>query len=339
MKIETMFFSLLQVPRCRIHSIANYWDETFHSSSKIYGNNSSVRLLRSRIYGQDGGHSKEWSSRRPVATKTEGKGNNQTTWSTRSRIIKPEIPSETILESAALNVNKTQLVQFQDLQYCDIRQEITQNKDLSTKVTVIAFDLETTGLSRKEGRIVEIALRDLRGGENSTFQTLVNPVCDVTNSYIHGITTMMVNRPDVPRMEDLIPILSQYIQSRQKPGGYVLWVGHNARCFDVPFIINEFRRCSVEIPRNWLFADTLPLARELKKSVGTKLSSTTLEALRELYGIQADGSAHRAMVDVNTLSRILPRLTFDLKLTLSGLVQRSFTESDLINSKRKKHSG
>lgn len=69
-------------------------------------------------------------------------------------------------------------------------------------------------------------------------------------------------------MEELIPILLQYVQSRQKPRGYVLLVGHNARTFDVPFIINEFSRCSIEIPPNWLFADTLPLARELMKSGG-----------------------------------------------------------------------
>lgn len=69
---------------------------------------------------------------------------------------------------------------------------------------------------------------------------------------------------------------------------------------------------------------------------GKKLSSTSLAALSELYRISVGGSAHRAMVDVNTLSEILPRLTFDLKLTLSGLVERSFTESDLANSKKKK---
>lgn len=69
-------------------------------------------------------------------------------------------------------------------------------------------------------------------------------------------------------MQDLVPILFRYVQSREKPGGYVLWVAHNARCFDVPFIINEFRRCSTAIPSNWLFVDTLPLARQLMKSEG-----------------------------------------------------------------------
>lgn len=70
------------------------------------------------------------------------------------------------------------------------------------------------------------------------------------------------------RMKELIPILLQYVVSRQKPRGYVMWVAHNARSFDAPFLIKEFSRCSVEIPPNWLFMDTLPLAREVVKSGG-----------------------------------------------------------------------
>ncbi|KAK7397135.1 hypothetical protein VNO78_18302 [Psophocarpus tetragonolobus] len=326
-----MIFSLLHVPRCRIQSLANYCGETFHSFSTTCGNNSGIRLLSSRIYGLQGGQRKKWT--RPISTNT-GKG------STKSKSIKHGILSETILTSTTASVNKTQLDQFQEVQYYDIRQEIAQNKDLSSLVTIIVFDIETTGFSRENERIIEIALRDLQGGENSTFQTLVNPQCKVPNSHIHGITTQMVNKPDVPRMEDLIPILLQYIRSREKPRGHVLLVAHNARCFDVPFIINELRRYSMEIPPNWYFLDTLPLARELRelmKSEGKELSSTSLTALRDLYGIKVDGSAHRAMVDVNTLSLILPKLTFDLKLTLSSLVKKSFTESDMINSKKKKN--
>ncbi|XP_020211850.1 exonuclease DPD1, chloroplastic/mitochondrial [Cajanus cajan] len=329
MKTGSMIFSLLHVPGCRIQSLANFWGETFHSFSTNCGNNSSIRLLGSRIYGLQGGHRKKWT--RPITTNTEGNR------STKSKSIKHEILNETILASSTVNVNKTQLGQFQAIEYCDLQQEIAQNKNLSSLVTVIVFDIETTGLSRENERIIEIALRDLQGGENSTFQTLVNPQCKVPNSRIHGITTQMVNKPGVPRMVDLIPILLNYVQTREKPGGYVLFVAHNARCFDVPFIINELRRYSMEIPPNWLFLDTLPLARELMKSGGTELSSTSLAALRDLYRIKVDGSAHRAMVDVNTLSLILPRLTFDLKLTLSGLVKKSFTESDIINSKKKKN--
>ena len=80
--------------------------------------------------------------------------------------------SETILANATVNVNKTQLDQSQQIQYFDI-QKIVENKDLSS-YTVIVFDIETTGFSRENERIIEIALRDLQGGENSTFQTLLS---------------------------------------------------------------------------------------------------------------------------------------------------------------------
>ncbi|CAK8544566.1 unnamed protein product [Lathyrus sativus] len=321
MKTGSMIFSFLQVPRCRIHSLANNWGKTFPSFGNICQNNHSVRLLGSRIYGLQGGHRKKWT-RRPITTTTESSAD------TKSRSTKQEILSETVSTSSTENVNKTQLRQFQEIQQCSIQQEIAQNKDLSSLVTVIVFDIETTGLHREKGRIIEIALRDLQGGPNSTFETLVNPQCRIENSKIHGITTDMVNKPGVPRMEDLVPILLSYIRSREKPGGYVLWVAHNARIFDVPFIINELRRCSTPIPLNWLFLDTLPLARQLKPK-GTKLPSASLDALSKFYDIKVDGSAHRAMVDVNTLSLILSRMTRDLKLTLSGLVEKSFREADM----------
>ncbi|KAK7277986.1 hypothetical protein RJT34_23007 [Clitoria ternatea] len=54
-------------------------------------------------------------------------------------------------------------------------------------------------VSKVNERFIEIALRDLQGGVNSTFQTLVNPQHAFPNSHIHGIATNMVNRPDVPR--------------------------------------------------------------------------------------------------------------------------------------------
>ncbi|TKY52287.1 Exonuclease DPD1 [Spatholobus suberectus] len=332
MRTGSLIFSLLQVPRCRIHSLASKGGEALHVFSKTYGNNSSIRLLGSRIYGLEGGLSAKWIQRL-IATRTEG--SKQTTCDTKSKSTKHEILGEKILTSATVNVNKTQLDQFQKIQ-CPEVQEIAQYKNLSDLVTVIVFDLETTGYSKVNERIIEIALRDLQGGENSTFQTLVNPQCPVPNSRIHGIAANMVNRPDVPRMEDLIPILLQYIKSRQKHGGYVLWVAHNARTFDVPFLIHEFIRCSTEIPLNWLFLDTLPLARELMKSGGTNLSSASLDALREFYRVKVDGSAHRAMVDVNTLSQILCMLTSDLKLTLSSLVKKSFNISDLMNARKTK---
>lgn len=108
----------------------------------------------------------------------------------------------------------------------DAKGEILTSLGSKHHVTVIVFDLETTGFSRKKDRIIEIAFRDLRGGMNSSFQTLVNPEQIVPNSHVHGITTEMVNQPEVPRCVhfsqlrlcdirfvitvSLIPIIGQY---------------------------------------------------------------------------------------------------------------------------------
>ncbi|KAL0335456.1 UNVERIFIED_CONTAM: Exonuclease DPD1, chloroplastic/mitochondrial [Sesamum radiatum] len=79
-------------------------------------------------------------------------------------------------------------------------------------------------------------------------------------------------------MKDLIPIFLQYVRSRQIPGGVVVLVSHNGRTFDVPFLKKEFSRCSYEIPSDWLFADTLPLARAVMKSKGVSLVSLLVKS-------------------------------------------------------------
>lgn len=327
-----MCFSILRVPRCKFHTLASSWWESFHNLSGT-GRFKLLGLKNTSCIEE--GHSRRWT-RRPLSTKTDGGTKN--TKSTKPSTISHEILDGTVSTSTKLNVNITEINELQTTQYCDIQQKIAENRDFSSLVTVIAFDLETTGLSRENERIIEIAIQDLLGGENSTFQTLVNPERYVPNSHIHGISTHMVSRPDVPRMRDLIPILLEYIQSRQKPGGYVLWVAHNARTFDVPFLSREFSRCSIEIPSDWLFLDTLPLAREYMKATGSKASSkgVSLQALRQHFGIPLVGSAHRAMSDVQTLSLILQRLTLDMKLPVSGLIERSFKVSDLNSLKKKK---
>ncbi|KAF5199349.1 exonuclease DPD1, chloroplastic/mitochondrial-like, partial [Thalictrum thalictroides] len=139
--------------------------------------------------------------------------------------------------------------------------------------------------------------------------------------------------------KDLIPILRHYVQSRHIPDTPILFVSHNARVFDVPFLMNEFNRCSEEIPSDWQFLDTIPLARELLKSEeGKNLSGKSLQSLRQHYDVALDGEAHRAMSDVNTLAWVLQAMTHDLKLSVSSLLERSFKVSDIVNTKKKKKS-
>jgi len=73
------------------------------------------------------------------------------------------------------------------------------------------------------------------------------------------------------RFEELQPILLQFIKSCQRDGKQIVLVAHNARRFDIPFLIREFQHCKVEVPKDWLFVDTLPLAKKLLKLDGRSM--------------------------------------------------------------------
>ncbi|GAB2287290.1 hypothetical protein Dimus_021670 [Dionaea muscipula] len=325
------------VPRSRIHSLTNIWCKRISTSSRNGVDGYTWIVLASRSCNPEEGGSgprRRWIRRRPITTTTSEGGKKKSTLSSSSSSSSSSIPNITSLGISAKTEKITQFQQIQ--QHSDLHGQIPDRDkdDLASHVTTFfSIDIETTGFNRDGARIIEIAIRDLQGGRNSTFQTLINPECQVPNAHVHGITTRMVNRPEVPRMKELIPILIRYIRSRQKPQGYVVLIAHNGRTFDVPFLTREFRRCAYEIPPDWLFLDTLPLAREAMKNGngGSKLSSkVSLQALREHYGIPLVGRAHRAMSDANLLALVFQRLTFDLKLPTSTIIGRCFKASDLM---------
>ncbi|XP_013594001.1 PREDICTED: exonuclease DPD1, chloroplastic/mitochondrial [Brassica oleracea var. oleracea] len=310
-----MCISISQVSRFRTNLfVGSSCCERVHGWFK---NNSTPKLLDIRSSSVN---SKSRWVRRNVSTTTQGGRSN-----TKSSVLGGAVPVTRIVDAES-----TAKIQQQQ-PFGNLQQRLAENKDLSSLLTVIVSDLETTGLHRVKERIIEIAAQDLAGGENSTFQSLINPGVPILNASIHGIRNDMVCRPEVPRMEEMIPIFLRYVQSRQKPGGYVMIVAHNGKTFDFQFLINEFNRCSYEIPPNWLFFDSLPLARESMKSVdATVKPKASLSALGDYYNLTRDGDAHRALSDVLLLSQVFQRLTIDLKLSLSDLVLRSYTTSDLI---------
>lgn len=309
-------------------SLASIWSGNFYHLRNTLTSSNSFKLLRLGTYGTSQTMlDKGRSNARSLTTKVEAR--NRKPQSNQSYGVKLELLDGTVIRKTKPKAKKLQLQEFKIIKYCDIQPKIADAKVSGKVVAVLVFDIETTGFCKNRDRIIEVAIQDLRGGKNSTFQTLVNPERYVPNAHIHGISSHMVNKPDIPRWKDLAPILLHFVRSRQIDGGPVLLVAHNGRSFDVPFIVKEFGRCSIEIPPYWLFLDTIPLARQLVKSDGTKLSSWNLQALGEHYGIPLAGTAHRAMSDVNLLSLILQKMTFDLKLTVSSLLDRSFMVSKL----------
>lgn len=216
-------FSHFQLPRCQIHTFSSSWWEKIHNFSK---KSSSIHALQ----GGNNTNSKRWT-RKSLSTNTEGIGKN--ILNKKRNNIGQQITDVTSFTHTNLNTSRVEINESKSIHP---EQKISEDKDVSSKlVTIFVFDIETTGFNRENERIIEIALQDLSGGVNSTFETLVNPDKYVTNPHIHGISTYMVNRPGVPRMKDLIPILIDYVKSRQKPGGQTLFIAHNGKSFDVPF--------------------------------------------------------------------------------------------------------
>lgn len=322
-----MCFSLLQLSR---YAHANLWWERFPNFSR--------RSARLTVQVFSSGHSeldrRQYRRKSRQTVNTEIEVSKTGSLSSKS-VIQNDILDETETDKAG--TIKSWVSGVESTQVFRVQQFIAEKKDLAKHITFIVFDLETTGFSRRMDRIIEIALQDLGGGNNSTFQTLVNPECYIPNSNVHHITTHMVNRPEIPRMVDLIPILLGWIESRRKPDGIVILIAHNGRTFDVPFLIHEFSRCSFKIPAYCNFLDTMPLAREVVKSRGltggTKLS---LEALCKLYGIQVPSPAHRALVDVKMLSLIYQKMTFELELSIPRVLEEVSRQSEPGSSRKKK---
>lgn len=113
----------------------------------------------------------------------------------------------------------------------------------STRVPSFAIvDVETTGLSPRQNRILELAVVriDDRGNVIDEWSTRINPEGPVGATHIHGITQADV--AGAPLFRDVAKGLVPYISG-------VPIVAHNAK-FDLAFLRAEFQRAGWDAP--WL---------------------------------------------------------------------------------------
>ena len=123
---------------------------------------------------------------------------------------------------------------------------------------VLAFDLETTGISTNNDRIVQVALIGADADGNPIHHdVIVNPQRPIPReaSRVHGIYDQDVRGK--PIFKECASELSELME------GAVI-VGHNARKFDMPLLQNEFYRCGITPPRPLVVLDTLEAVRRLK---------------------------------------------------------------------------
>ncbi|HEY1705868.1 MAG TPA: exonuclease domain-containing protein [Trebonia sp.] len=90
-----------------------------------------------------------------------------------------------------------------------------------------ALDLETTGLSPRTDRVVEIAVIQLDHDLSpcGEFTTLVKPGRDIDATHIHGISARDV--VDAPRFEQIAPMLLDVLRGLRELAG-ALGIGANA---------------------------------------------------------------------------------------------------------------
>lgn len=161
----------------------------------------------------------------------------------------------------------------------------------ATALGFAAIDLETTGLSPRVDRVVEVAViqldRDLSPcGE---LVTLINPGRHIGATHIHGITARDV--VGAPRFEQIAPMLLDILRGR-------VVVAHNVQ-FDLRFLHAEFARIGTGLPEVPAMC-TMQLAPQYLRG----LPARSLAACCDAAGIPLDG-AHAAAVDARAVAGLL----------------------------------
>ena len=163
----------------------------------------------------------------------------------------------------------------------------------------VVFDLETTGLSPRQGhRVIEIgAVAVEHGAIVGEFTTLIDagvPVPPVVQA-IHGITDEML--AGQPKPEEVLPLFSAFIADS-------VLVAHNA-AFDIRFLRHEFARLNMGLPHRHV------CTLEMSRLRFPHLPDRTLETVYLHLFPDADfiRQNHRALDDARMTARIWLKLT------------------------------
>ena len=158
----------------------------------------------------------------------------------------------------------------------------------------VAFDLETTGLSARNDRIIEIGAVLMRNGkEADRFQTFVDPKRKLDKKIVDltGITDAMLS--GAPGMETVLPQFLEFVGDR-------VLVAHNAD-FDTAFIRAACERQG--LPYTFTSADTLVLAQNMLP----QLNKHKLDVVADALSLP-EFNHHRAADDAVICGMIMIRL-------------------------------
>jgi len=176
----------------------------------------------------------------------------------------------------------------------DLKDLILNDKGQSIDSEYVVFDIETTGLSPKFNKIIEIgAVRIKEGKIVDTFSKFVNPEVPIPYSItkLTSINDSMVL--SAPTIEQVLPEFFDYI-------GDAVLVAHNAS-FDTGFIKEFAKRQGLEF--DFTIVDTLSLAHILVPELG----KYTLDRLCKQFNVSLENH-HRACDDADATARIFLKM-------------------------------
>ena len=181
----------------------------------------------------------------------------------------------------------------------DLKEIAVGSKGQSLDAPFVVFDLETTGFSPTQNRIIEIgAVRVENGKITDKFSTFANP--DVPIPYrieqLTGINDSMVL--DAPGIETVLPDFLKLSEG-------AVMVAHNAS-FDMSFIEENCRRLGLE--REFTAVDTVAIARVLLP----QLNRFKLDTVAKALGVPLENH-HRAVDDAGCTALIFEKFIKMLK--------------------------
>ena len=180
------------------------------------------------------------------------------------------------------------------------RKMIYEDSTKNTNVTLIFFDLETTGFNSFHNSIIEIAAIDNHG---NTFSELVNPrvfpipkkiteITNITNDMLVGCR----NIDEV--LYDFVQFCTTNSDGSLRDMNDTYLIAHNCIGFDRIFLERKLAYCGIP-SMGCKYIDTLHLAQYLLKD----RYSHSLANLAKYWSIrQVD--AHRALSDVKVMIKI-----------------------------------
>jgi DNA polymerase III epsilon subunit-like protein/ASC-1-like (ASCH) protein len=206
-------------------------------------------------------------------------------------------------------------------------------------ITLIAFDLESTGRKVQEDQIIQIGAvsacfsRDVSSCTNiKTFCEFVkctNSICSESIA-VTGITNEMVK--DASPLMDVLERFSNFIVSSQDPQWERVLIAYRGTDFDIPLLVHELRRNNVmdvvSFLRKWkvtYFYDPFPVAKKVLDATQLPMNDRglpcyKLTSLFKTFFKQDLEHAHDALADSKGLLQLVSELE-PMRIALAADIQ------------------